>query len=204
MHRRILAAVLGIAAATLVFGQEDDLLPRTYSGNLRIVNMPSAMSGSRTAFLRMTIERWSTDEERLGFARALRDDGAEGLYRALEGTTVGYLQIDQNLRWPVRIASRFATDDGLKIRLVTNRPVLIEESRSGSRSLEYPIGIVEFVMPDGGKPGQGALLAATRPAFNDQGQLEVTSMPHQTDVQEVSGVRLEKPRGSRKSREPKD
>lgn len=80
---------------------------------------------------------------------------------------------------------------------MTNRPILIEESRGGSRSLDYPIGIVEFVMPDGGKPGQGSLLAATRPAFNDEGQLEVTSMPHQTDVQQVSGVRLEKPRKGR-------
>lgn len=75
-RRTLLAAVLVIAAVTVVPGQEDELLPRTYSANLRIVNPPGAASGSRTAFLRMTIERWSADEERLGFARALRDGGA--------------------------------------------------------------------------------------------------------------------------------
>lgn len=154
-----------------------------------------AMGGPATgmARLRATVERWTTDEERKVLATALAEKGTDGLVAAMEEITVGYLQVDQSLRWPIRTAATWTTDKGRMVRFATNRPVFMAESMRGTRSLDYPIGVIEFLLPPEG-PGEGALLAATKVQFDASGRIEVTSTPHNTGPQKLTNVRIEVPK----------
>lgn len=187
-------AALGAAAAGIP--SEDPPLPQTFTANLLIVNA----SRSGTARLRMTVDRWSTDEERQQLFLALQEGGTTELVSAMERLTVGYLQVDSNLRWPIRIATTFETSEGRVVRLATNRPISFEESIGRTRSLDYPIGVIQFALPPDG-PGEGTLSAATKVRFTEDRKIEITSMPQNTGPQRLTGVRLETPRSKKKGKD---
>jgi len=162
-------------------------LPLRFAANVMAVSGPA----TGTARVRFTIERWTTDEERGTFLRALESGGVDGLVAAMDKVTVGYLQVNDNLRYPIRVASSWPTSRGRSYRLATNRAIEFAEFQGGYRSIDYPIGFVEFSMPAQGT-GEGQLLAATKVRFNEQRQLEVTSLPQNTGPQKLMNIRQEK------------
>jgi hypothetical protein len=152
------------------------------------------------ARLRLTVERWTTDEERLTLLKALQDGGTEELVKAMHKLDAGYLQVENNLRWPIRVASRWETDEGRHVRIATNRPIhLGEYGKRGTRTSDYPVGVIEFILPPEGK-GEGTLLAATRIEFDEQGRIEVHSLPQNTGPQKVTSVTRETPKKSKKKK----
>jgi hypothetical protein len=151
---------------------------------------PSGRSSAprgNSAFLTITIDRWSTEEEQASFVQALKSGGTLGLVSEMEKSTVGYLQIDSDLRWPIRLASTWKSFEGRVVRLATNGPILFGPSASRLPAREYPIGIVEFTLPDGER-SQGTLVAATRAEFDDRGRISATVMPVGTGVQRLTNV----------------
>jgi hypothetical protein len=189
IQRPAVLAVLAAALVALPAPAQDAPLPETFTATMIPMNVP----GSGIVQVRLTIERWTTAEERQALAVALQQGGTDQLVRAMEDLTLGYVQLDQSLRWPIRTAATWRTDKGRAVRVATNRPVMMAESMRGTRSLDYPIGIIEFTLPDQGK-GEGTLLAAAQVRFDDQGRIEVTSMPQNTGPQRLSNVKLEVPK----------
>jgi hypothetical protein len=161
--------------------------PVTYRATVMVLNAPQ----TGIVRLRMMIDRWSTDEEKKGLLAALKSGGTRGVVAAMDGMQAGFLQIDDNLRWPIRIASTWKTDKGQKVRLATNRPIDYREILKGARTADYPIGIVEFILPAEGR-GEGTLFAATQAGFDDQGRIEVRSLPTNTGAQKMANVEIEK------------
>jgi hypothetical protein len=194
----ILAAatvVAALLAAGVVQAQESLELPATFSAN-----MVKPDPGSKAARITITVERWSTDAEREGLVKALQDRGTEGLVAAMHGLDVGYVQIRGSLAWRLRSASTWETEEGRFVRLATDRPILVQEKRKGTRSLEYPIGIIEFKLPPEGA-GEGTLYEATRAKFNEAGQIELESMQQNTGPRRLLGVKQEKSRKKKKETE---
>ena len=189
-----------LASPTVIRGEDEDTFPQIFTANVIAMNAPRATTGR----LRMTVERWSTPEDRQRLGQARLEGGTPGLVKIMEGVTMGYLQAEDSLRWPIRVASTYESPEGRVVRLATNRPVHIFESQRGTRSLDYPIGIIQFVLPPDGKPGQGTLLGATQVKINDAGQLEVTSMPHNTGAQTLNNIRMPKPKKGKKDKKGKD
>jgi len=158
-------------------------LPERFNANVFVVNGP--VTG--TARLRITIERWTTDQERKTFVEALKTAGTDGLTKAMEAVEVGYLQVNDNLRWPIATAATWQGPKGRMIRVATSRPIFFQEAARNTRSMDYPIGFIEFSVPADG-PGDGQLVAAVRAQFDDQGRLEVQSTPQNTGPQKVVNV----------------
>jgi hypothetical protein len=176
----ILAAIFAASLGRAVFAEE------RYSGVIMVSNAP-AMGIVR---VKLTIDRLSTEQERKTYVEAIKAKGSDGLAAAMEKVTVGYIQFDQNLRYPIAYAIKANTDKGLLIRVATNRPIAIREQTRGFVSKEYSIGVMELRFPKDG-PGEGAIIAAAKVEFNDKGQLEVSSLPQNTGPQRVSQVERE-------------
>jgi hypothetical protein len=191
--RALLAAIVATAGQTTA--EEPGFAPEQFTANLMVFNGP--VTG--TARMKIVIERFSTDAERAKLAEALRTGGTDALVDAMEPMSVGYAQIDQNLRCSLRVASTWQTPEGRMIRVSTNRPIHPVEVRETTRTLDYPIGVIEIKLP-ADAPGEGALLAATRVRFDEAGRLEVESLPQNTGPQRLSNVKRQavKPKKQKK------
>lgn len=165
--------------------------PETFTGRALVINGPVS------DFVRFTarIERWSTPEERKALAEALRSKGDDGLVDAMEGLSMGRIQFEQNIAHPIRVATTWQTDKGRMVRLATNRPISFRELNNSTRSLDYPIGIMEFLLPPEGE-GEGSLIGAVTARFDEQGRLEVKSLPSNTAANRLVGIEktVEKPK----------
>jgi hypothetical protein len=172
-----------------------------FTGTLMIVNGPRTDMGR----IKITVEHWTTDEERKTLAEAIRSGneanrgGNDALVDAMDKLQAGYVQIENNLRWPIRSAASFKTEKGRVVRFATNRPINYQETMRNSRSSDYPIGFIQLLLPPEGK-GEGTLLAATQVQFGADGKLEVKSLPTNTGAQKVTNVVSEmlKPKKSKK------
>ncbi len=164
-------------------------LPAKLSATVTVINAPAG----GIVRLRMTIERWSTVEDRKKLFEALTAKGTPGLVEAMESIEMGYVQVEDNLRWPIRVATTWKKGDDVMVRLATNRPIGIREGMYDTRSSDYPIGFIEFKLPPEGK-GEGSLLAAVQVGFDKEGRIAVRSLPSNTGPQQVHNVTLQKPK----------
>jgi len=122
---------------------------------------------------------------------ALKAGGTPGLIDMMEKMNAGWIQLENNLRWPLRTAAIWKSGADYKLRFSTDRPIYWGEVKESTRSLDYPIGIIELTLPPEGK-GEGKLIAATQANFDEQNRLEVKSLPTNTGPQRVTNVEIEK------------
>ena len=191
--------VASAAVALAAFAQELPPLPERFAGTLMV------MAGRPTGVVRIaiTIEKWTTDEERKRMLTALEQKQTDGLVREMEEYNVGYLQIDQKLRYPIRTAATWMSPKGRMVRIATARPISFAEDMTGFRSLDYPFGVVEFLLPSDGSPGEGTLIAATQIRFNEEGRIEVKSMPQNVAPQQVTNLVPEPAKSKQKDKKAK-
>ncbi len=190
-----LAALAGAPLAeekVAAAGQPQAAGPQTeiFTGTLMLVNAPGTAQMGR---IRITVERWTTQEERMKMAEALKSGGTNALVDVMDKMQAGYIQIENNLRWPIRSAASFKTSKGRKVRFATNRPMNYQETTMNTRSVDYPFGFIELLLPPEGK-GEGMLYVATQAQFNADGKLEVRSLPSNTGPQKVTNVVSEAPK----------
>lgn len=116
----------------------------------------------------------TSDQQEQEFMATLKNKGQNGLVSALEkaqdvgrvapvGTTGTGFRI-------VRLESQ--QDGGTHIIMATNRPISFRELYQGTRSRDYPIGIVTLNLDKDGN-GTGLLYAACKVKFNKKGELQV-------------------------------
>jgi hypothetical protein len=189
--------ILAPLATTAAQTEEAAEFPEKFRANLMVTNAPGGMA--RMTSVSITIEGWTTDEERGALLVALRDGGTDGLVRAMQDLDVGYVQVGNSLGWRLRTAASWQTEEGRKVRVATDRPIHIQEHYRGTRSQDYPIGVIEFLLPPTGE-GEGAFLAATRVQFNDQGRIEVESLPTNTGPQKLTLVEKVAPKKKKKKK----
>ena len=130
-----------IAAAQSESAAPGPDLPRQYSATA----FGQAGSAAGKSFgLNVYITGWTNDQDLQDFAATLKKNGPDGLVRALEKTKdVGRLAPTGFVGSGFRIARyRQAPEGGLRIVMVTNRPMSFGELYLGSRSTDYQFGIV--------------------------------------------------------------
>jgi hypothetical protein len=177
MHRSRLTciALLMAAGAVATALAEPPALPIRYEGIAYTTNAPGG--NDRSLRVKITVERWTTREEAAALRATLESGGQDALLKAMETIEAGYMQVDTSLRWRVRVATTFETEKGRVVRIATDRPISFVETANSARSMDYPIGAVQFLLPPDGKPGEGAILGAVKMDFDDKGTLVVESLP---------------------------
>lgn len=183
-------SLLALAAGLETPRAQDQLAARAEPERYAGIIMVMGARGSGVVRVKLTLERLSTDEERKSYGEAIKTKGSDGLAQAMEKVTVGYLQFDQNLRYPLAYAIKVPTEKGTMIRVATNRPISFTEQMRGAVSKDYRIGVAEFQLPKEG-PGEGVVIGASKVEFNVKGELQVSSLPQNTGPQKITQIERE-------------
>jgi len=186
----ILALLLGFGAIALSLAGEEKTPKETFRA--RVVNVGGNLP-SGTGLMWMTVETWSTDQEREALLRGLQARGTEGLVDAMHKMDKGYVRFQETLRWKVNHAVSVDTPQGRKIRLLTERPILFVETAGSLRTQDYTVGVIEFTLPPDGKPGEGILIPAAKVTINEATKsIEIETPPGNTAPMQLTSVELYK------------
>jgi hypothetical protein len=150
-----------------------------------------ARPGARTGTVDITINRWSTPEERRRLEDALRENGPDGLLKALQDVKddVGNVSTPGNLGYPLRFAYEAGKPGGARrILLATDRRIGYFEAINQPITTDYPFMVIDLTIGADGK-GQGRLLPLARVTANDDHVVDVenytTEPVRLTEVREV-------------------
>jgi hypothetical protein len=162
--RNRFAAATAVAAALLAipgaFGEEKKTR-ETFTAFAVSLGGPTQRSGAGTILI--TVDRWSTAEERRALVSAFKEKGPDGLRDALQKIEpLGRIRTPDSIGYDLRYAHQVALPGGgRRILLGTERPISYRELVAGARSTDYPFTVVEMRLDAKGE-GQGKLSVATR------------------------------------------
>jgi len=134
-----------------------------------------ARPGARTGTVDISINRWSTDEERARLAAAVRENGPDALLKELQKVKdpVGYIQTPGNVGYPLRFARQVRMADGTRrILLGTDRPISYFEATNQPITADYPFMVIDLTIGPNGE-GQGRLLPLARVTANDDHVVDI-------------------------------
>jgi hypothetical protein len=119
--------------------------------------------GPSTQIVDITIDRWSTDQERDELLATLKSKGPDALLTALrENPPAGTIRTPDTVAWDLHFARERATEDGgRRIFLATDRPIRFWEAANLTRSIHYPFTLLEIRLDKNGH-GEGKLSVATK------------------------------------------
>lgn len=153
---------------TLAFADEKPK-PVVYSAN--VVPAGTAM---RPLPIRIYVSGTATDEEVHTLAAALKSGGSDALEKAMDKMDYGRIAPARSTGTKVAVIRMKQTDKGQSILLVTDRPITFPELWRGSRSQDYPFGIVQLNIDEKGN-GEGSMIVAAKIKISDDNQIEVES-----------------------------
>ena len=127
----------------------------------------------RIGTVQFIIDAYSTDDERQTLIEAFQSSGSRGLYDAVSKMKgKGRIKLPGTLGYDINYVKVLQTPTGRKIRMVTDRPILMGEARGNTRSKDYNLSLVEIDLPNGGK-GTGVLIPAAQLELNSDKELTV-------------------------------
>jgi hypothetical protein len=132
-------------------------------------------SGARSGRVNITIDRWSTEQERDRLKGALKEGGADLLLKELQriDDPAGRIATPGNVGTPLRFAWQSSLPDGgRRIVVATDRRIGTFEAVNRPRTIDYPFLVLDIRMNGDGK-GEGKLLPLARIESGEDGLLDV-------------------------------
>jgi len=128
----------------------------------------ASLGTGRSSVIDITINRWSTDQEREMLLTTLQEFGQDKLLAALEKIRppVGYMRTPNSIGYDLYYARNNPQPDGSrKVVLATNRRVSFREAANNARSMEYQFTLIELHLDKSGK-GEGKLVPAAKVSWD--------------------------------------
>jgi hypothetical protein len=128
--------------------------------------------------VKITIESFSTPEERQSLIEGFKKNGTDGMRDALEKMSPrGRIAPTHSVGNDVKFIRELQADNGQRrFRLVTDRNVGFAELRNSTRSTDYNLGAIELTITADGKGGTGTMLPACKLKLDKKtNELEVES-----------------------------
>jgi len=124
--------------------------------------------------VKVSIDKWSSDEDRAALKAAFTKGGNDALAEALNKMkAVGRIRIPSNTGFSLAYARSIPTPTGRKIRFVSDRPIAIFEQRNMTRTEQYSLTCGEIDINEQDKDkSTGVLYPAAKLKVNKQGELE--------------------------------
>ncbi len=177
--RLLLALVATLApSAGLAAGDEKEVYTAF------AVNMGGTGPGATTTF-EITIDRWSTDEERTTLIQTLKEKGHDEFMKVLrKQKETGFFRgsgavsrVDPFPSTRLLFANQEIKDGVRHVTLVTDRPIGFREAAAATRSADYDTTAILLEFPaEGGKEadGKGVMYVAFKLRFDEKAdKLEV-------------------------------
>jgi hypothetical protein len=162
--------VLAVAMCLVVVpmaAQDAVKTPMTFTAFAVNLNQPPSMGGQRlpsAGVLQITLDRFSSSEERATLVAAFKEGGQNALLRALQRVNerVGSIRKPGSLGWDLRFAYREVNDDGTsRIIIATDRRIEFWEARNRPRVSDFPFTLLEIHLDKAGS-GEGRMAVAAR------------------------------------------
>ena len=167
---RSFVVVLAVAMCLAVgptAAQDAVKMPMTFTAFAVNLNQPPSLGGQRlpsAGVLQITLDRFSSSEERATLVAAFKEGGQNALLRALQQVNerVGFIRKSGSLGWDLRFAFREVNDDGTsRIIIATDRRIGFWETRDLPRVSNFPFTLLEIHLDKAGS-GEGRMAVAAR------------------------------------------
>jgi hypothetical protein len=157
----MLAALLLAAVANVSSAEAQNALRETYTGT--VVSFGSGLNTrTTTGTFTLTIDRHTPDARAQRLLGLLQENNQDELLREVGREDVGSFSIDGRIGPRVNVVRETTVNGQRRIFAVFERWKQFGELRSGSRSLDYPFGVLEiYIDPKTGR-GSGTYVAAAR------------------------------------------
>ena len=168
----VLLALLGLAALIAVL---PTLAAKAkHIAQYRTIAMAAAGPGVQGAGeLDITLDPWSSDDERAALVAAFTKGGNLGLYEALQKQAPhGFFRRPGSRGYDIRFTRQVKTDAGSKVIVVTDVFVSDANFDRNSEFLKYPITAAELVLDEKGS-GTGTMIVGARLSFDEGGELKI-------------------------------
>src|SRR5262245_23829031 len=176
--------LLLVLAAAAALAQDGKFLERFTATGVR-------MQTGKSSTVLITIERWSTPEERQMLLDTLREKGAKALAESLfKLPRVGYIRLPDSSGKDLHYAWQTPMPDGTR-RVVVGTERQLTYRQGTSRAQNYPFSVVEMHFDKDGK-GEGKLSAVAKVAVDKNDQVGITNY----DSQPVRLVKIQVEKGS--------
>jgi hypothetical protein len=173
------AALAAIVAVTLIQVASAQILQLPVRMRMSAVNMSNNLTGGN-GILEITIDKWTTAEERAALLKTVADKGQSSLLSTLQKQSVkGRIRIPgwngpdpQNYRtgWNLRYAwHEPLPNGGEKVVLAVDRYMSFLEIREQPKSVDYPFTLAQINLNKDGK-NEGKLAAFTMITFDKKKQ----------------------------------
>jgi hypothetical protein len=135
----------------------------------------------------INIERYSTPDERQVLVDAFQQAGSEGLFNSLEKMrSKGRIAITGTLGYDISFVRKIPTDNGYKIRILTNRPIRFGEAWVTGRSTDYNLSALELDLSNEKDKSTGVLLPACQFKINKKtNELEIENYQNPWKLQNI-------------------
>jgi hypothetical protein len=124
----------------------------------------ASMQSGKSGVVNITINRWSTEEERDRLIAALQEGGESELLKQLEAIRppVGFMRTPNSIGYDLYYARQTPLPDGgRRIVVATNRRIAMGEAFHNTRSMQYQVTVAEIHLDKDGK-GDGKLVPAAK------------------------------------------
>jgi hypothetical protein len=155
------------AVVTLSFLQFSSLRLKAQDKAEREVIQAQAMGQQRavgkTFNVTINIESYSSPEDQSALIDAFRAGSHDGLVKTLSKMkSKGRVAITGTLGYQIAYIRTFATENGRRIRLITDRPIQFREAYANGRTTDYDLSAIELNFDKDTKQSDGTLLVAAR------------------------------------------
>ena len=168
---RFLVATIFLATVSLALSADDAKLK---VGTIDATAMGTGTQMGKTINVKITINQFSTDEDRAILVEAYKKGQNEGLVNALtKMKSDGRIAITGTLGYDLSFIRVVPTPTGRKIRFVTNRQIKFGEAYYSTQSKSFNLTAGEIEINDADKDkSSGVLYPAAQLVINKEGQLE--------------------------------
>jgi hypothetical protein len=138
------------------------------------VDLGSSRRPTTTSHVKITIDGWSTEDDRRRLVGAFTEGGDDALLKELRKMKpLGRISTPDSVGYDLRYAHQIPmASGGRRILIATDRPMSYWETANRPRRADYPYTFVEMRLDAAGK-GQGKMTVATKVnAFGDTIELE--------------------------------
>lgn len=149
--------------------------PETFSA---LAQLPVA---GTTMNVRIYIKGYSTPQEAQQLHGVLTDGGPKALLKALQKMkSIGRIEREGTVGfYNLKLILSKTTPEGRHIYAVTDRPIGFLEAYAGSRSVDYPFGILELDLKadeKGKEKGEGSLIYAAQIKVIDGDKVDIENL----------------------------
>ena len=144
---------------------EDEEVSERFTANVMSVGGPGR---SRTTTMDITIERWSSEEERAALLEVAKQNDSRELVRAMRDLDrIGTARLRGGLSYDIRYSREFMDGETRHIVLATDRPIGAQEARANWRTMENNISIVQMELGEDGR-GEGTFMVGAEVEFDEE------------------------------------